>query len=332
MKNTWKTMLAGAAISSILFTTANVEAASYTVQKGDTLSKIAKAHNTTTQQLKQWNKLNNDFLSINQKLVVASTATVATTSKKIEDKKVDVKPTTTYTVVKGDNLTKIAKKYNTTVALVKQWNKLTTDALFVGQKLTMEQAATVATTSTTSESNKVTTQSISSNGQAGNVVKTAIKEEAVTNNETVDEKIAKQLASEEEIKENVSSETATKYTQILQLAKQSMGIPYRFGGNTVEGFDCSGFVSYIYNAIGINLTRKSSLMYFEQDTTKVKDPVPGDLVFFKNTFIPDISHMGIYIGNNEFIHASSTGIAIGNVTTKYWSERFVAYKRLNVLK
>ena len=330
MNNTWKTMLAGAAISSILFTTANVEAASYTVQKGDTLSKIAKAHNTTTQQLKQWNKLNSDFLYINQKLAIASTVTLATTTKKMEDKKVEVKPTTTYTVVKGDNLTKIAKKYNTTIALVKQWNKLTSDSLFVGQKLTMEeQAATLATPSSTLETNNVTTQSTSSNGQ---VVKTENKEQPVIKSVTVDEKIAKQLASEEEIKENISSETATKYTQIVQLANQSMGIPYKYGGNTIEGFDCSGFVSYIYNEIGINLTRKSSLMYFEQDTTKVKEPVPGDLVFFKNTFIPDISHMGIYIGNNEFIHASSTGIAIGNVTTKYWSERFVAYKRLNVLK
>ena len=62
MNNTWKTLLVGAAISSILFTTANVKAASYTVQKGDTLTKIAKAHNTTTQQLKQWNKLNSDYL------------------------------------------------------------------------------------------------------------------------------------------------------------------------------------------------------------------------------------------------------------------------------
>lgn len=326
MKKTWKAMLAGAAISSVLFTTADVEAASYAVQKGDTLSKIAKAHNTTTQQLKQWNKLKSDFLYINQKLVIASTATVVTTSKKVEDKKVEVKQPATYTVTKGDNLTKIAKKYNTTVALVKQWNKLTSDALFVGQKLTMEQAAA---TSTTLATNNVMAQSTSFNGQ---VVKTENKELPVLKTVTVDEKIAKQLASEEEIKENISSETATKYTQILKLANQSMGIPYKYGGNTIEGFDCSGFVSYIYNAIGINLTRKSSLMYFEQDTTKVKEPVPGDLVFFKNTFIPDISHMGIYIGNNEFIHAGSTGIAIGNVTTKYWSERFVAYKRLNVLK
>ena len=195
MNNTWKTMMAGAAISSILFTTANVEAASYTVQKGDTLSKIAKAHNTTTQQLKQWNKLNSDFLYINQKLAIASTATLATTTKKVEDKKVEVKPTTTYTVVKGDNLTKIAKKYNTTIALVKQWNKLTSDSLFVGQKLTMEeQAATLATPSSTLETNNVTTQSTSSNGQ---VVKTENKEQPVIKSVTVDEKIAKQLASEE---------------------------------------------------------------------------------------------------------------------------------------
>ena len=73
-------------------------------------------------------------------------------------------------------------------------------------------------------------------------------------------------------------------------------------------------------------------MYFEEDTIKVKNPLPGDVVFFKNTIIPTISHMGIYIGNDEFIHAGTNGIAIANLNTKYWSERFVAFKRLNALQ
>lgn len=326
MKNVWKTMLAGTAISSILFMTVNVEAASYTVQKGDTLTKIAKAHNTTTQQLKQINKLTSDQIYIQQKLIVATKDdNVTTNTSKTEEKKVEAKQTSTYLVVRGDNLTKIAQKYNTSVALLKQWNKLTSDSLLIGQKLKVGQGSTAVTTATT------TTKSINEH-QTTESTMTEKAEVAVNHNETIDEKIAKQLAEEQEITEEISSQSAEKYAQALQIARQLIGIPYQYGGNTPEGFDCSGFVNYLYNEVGIELTRKSSLMFFEQDTTKVKEPVPGDLVFFKNTFIPDISHMGIYIGNNEFIHASSTGIAIGNVTTKYWSQRFVAYKRFNSVK
>ncbi|AWE06368.1 peptidoglycan endopeptidase [Lysinibacillus sp. 2017] len=334
MKNVWKTIIAGAVISSILVTSANVEAASYTVQKGDTLTKIAKAHNTTAQQLKQLNKLTGDLIYTNQKLVVASmnhtTSPNKVEEKKTEDNKVEVSKSITHTVVKGDNLTNIAKKYNTTIVLLKQWNKLKTDALFVGQKLTIEQptsaVAPAIPTKETTKPNTVVKEEIIESTVADKV------EAVIEFNETADEKIAKVLASEKEITATISNETASKYGQLLQIAQQSLGIPYKYGGTTIEGFDCSGFVNFVYNAVGIEQTRKSSLMYFEQDTTKVKDPVPGDLVFFKNTFIPNISHMGIYIGNNQFIHAGSTGIAIGDVTTKYWSERFVAFKRLNSIK
>ena len=183
--------------------------------------------------MKQLNKLTNDYLYINQKLVIAKTDFVATTTHKEENKKSEVKQATTYTVVKGDNLTKIAKRYNTTVALVKQWNKLTSDALFVGQILTIGQAVTpttIATASTTT--NEVPTQGTLLNGQAIDATITEKTVDTGANIETVDEKISHLLANEKEITETISNETATKYAQILQLAQQSMGIPYKYGGNT----------------------------------------------------------------------------------------------------
>ena len=321
MKNVWKAALTGAAISTVLFTAPTAEAASYTVQKGDTLTKIAKAHNTSIQQLKQWNKLSGDQIYIKQNLVISSIGSVASINKVtaitvVEDKKVESQNATSkaefYTVAKGDNLTKIAKKHNTTVAILKQWNNLKTDVIIVGQKLTIQQHATkdIAVESPT----------------ASNV-------EAVINfDETADDAIDKQLKNEKELAATVTKTNENLYTQAINIAQQSIGIPYKYGGTTIEGFDCSGFVNYVYNSVGIKMERKSSLMYFEQDTTKVAEPVPGDIVFFKNTFIPTISHMGIYIGNDQFIHAGSKGIAIGNVNEKYWAERFVAYKRFNSIQ
>ncbi|MBD8031447.1 MULTISPECIES: C40 family peptidase [Solibacillus] len=316
----WKVMLTGIVFSTAVLVAPTVEAApSYSVKKGDTLTKIAKAHNTTINHLKQWNKLSEDRIYIAQKLVVTpikNTVTTSGTSKvtaiSVVEEKVEVPQKSFHTVVKGDNLTKIAKKYNISVGNLKQWNQLNSDAIKVGQKLAIEVAA---------------------NKDLAVEAPTATNVEAVINfKQTADEAIEKQLSREVALPSTVSHHTEALYTQAIAIANGTLGTPYKYGGTTIEGFDCSGFVNFVFNSVGIPMDRKSSLMYFEQDTSKVVQPVPGDLVFFKNTFIPTISHMGIYLGNDEFIHAGSKGITISNINEKYWSERFVAYKRLNNLK
>ncbi|MGN7479376.1 LysM peptidoglycan-binding domain-containing protein [Solibacillus silvestris] len=321
MKNKWKVSLTGIALSTVMLIAPNVEAApSYTVQQGDTLTKIAKAHNTTIQQLKQWNKLSGDHIYIEQKLVVSPAKSSSTevksnkaTAISVAEEKVEVPQNAfSYTVVIGDNLTKIAKKHDISVASLKQWNNLKSDAIKVGQKLTIEQQ---------------NEKELAVEAPTANTV-----EAVIDFKQTADEAIEKKLNSEMALPATVSPQTGNLYAQAIQLANTVLGVPYKYAGTTIEGFDCSGFVNYVYNSVGIQMDRKSSLMYFEQDTTKVAKPVPGDLVFFKNTFIPTISHMGIYIGNDEFIHAGSKGITISNVNEKYWAERFVAYKRISNLK
>ena len=324
MINKWKVVLTGVTFSLALLIAPNAEAAStYTVKHGDTLTKIAKAHNTTINQLKQWNKLSEDRIFITQKLVVASKSAVSTVSRPtstakstaisvVEEKVESRQNAISHTVIKGDNLTKIAKKYSISVASIKQWNNLKSDAIKVGQKLTISQQST--------------------NDLAVEAPTAKTVEAVIDFNQTADEAIEKQLNNEIALPGKVSLQTERLYGQAIQAANEVLGTPYKYGGTTTDGFDCSGFVNYIFNSIGVQMDRKSSLMYFEQDTTKVTQPVPGDLVFFKNTFIPTVSHMGIYIGGNEFIHAGSKGITISNVQEKYWAERFVAYKRINNLK
>lgn len=304
MQNKWKTLISGALFTSVLFVASNVDAATYTVQKGDNLTKIASTHKTTVQQLKEWNQLSNDNIFLEQKLIVTmpdkGTAKPVEQEKPLQSNKVQF-----YTVAKGDNLTNIAKKYNAKVSDVKKWNALESDAIKVGQKLKIQQRT------------------------ANEEVITDDVEAVIDFKGTADEAIAKHLANELEITTSINRASEQMYNQVLMIANQAVGVPYVYGGNTMIGFDCSGFVNYAYQQAGINITRKSSLMYFQQDTTKVKTPVPGDLVFFKNTIIPNISHMGIYIGNDEFIHAGTQGVAVANVKTKYWAERFVAFKRLD---
>ena len=325
MNKKWQLLLAGAVLTTAIVAPV-AEASTYIVQKGDTLTKIAKAHNTTIEQLKQFNSLKGNNIYVQQKLVVATKGQVVTKPTVVTKTPTESKPsitvsqvveeetvakTTAYKVVKGDNLTKIAKLFNVTVANIKQWNNLKSDYIFVGQTLTIQ-----ATTHTEQDDN----------------AKTAAEVEAVIDfidNEIslADQQIATQLANEKAITTTPTQAAQTTYNEVIQLANALLGIPYVYGGNTTNGFDCSGFVQYVYSNAGFDIARKSSLDYFLQDTTKVTQPVPGDVVFFKNTYMPNISHMGIYIGNDQFIHAGSRGTEIAKLNTAYWKERFVEFKR-----
>lgn len=113
----------------------------------------------------------------------------------------------------------------------------------------------------------------------------------------------------------------SKKNQVTTIAKQYTGVPYRFGGTTTRGFDCSGYVGYVYNKVGTKLPRTATSMY--NVSSIVKKPVPGDLVFFKNTYKKGISHVGIFMGNNNFISAtSSKGVAIVSLSNSYWKGKF----------
>ena len=93
----------------------------------------------------------------------------------------------------------------------------------------------------------------------------------------------------------------------------------------MEGFDCSGFIYFIHSQAGLDITRKGSDNYFTE-TLQIAEPVPGDLVFFQNTYKEGISHMGIYLGENEFMHAGSKGVEIASLDLAYWKDRFVFNK------
>lgn len=113
--------------------------------------------------------------------------------------------------------------------------------------------------------------------------------------------------------------------QIVQTANSYMGVPYVWGGTTPRGFDCSGFVRFLYQAKGIDLPRTSAEMHSEAGT-KVTDLKAGDLVFFASK---TVNHVGIYLGNDRFISAtSSRGVAVDSLSSSYWSARYVGARRV----
>jgi peptidoglycan DL-endopeptidase LytE len=117
-------------------------------------------------------------------------------------------------------------------------------------------------------------------------------------------------------------------TSLISYAKTLIGKPYKWGGTTPTGFDCSGFVYYVFQkSQGITLPRTTSLLY-SNTGLKVSSPAKGDLVFF-NTSGKGVSHVGIYIGNGQFISAtSSKGITITDMNNSYWKPKYLGAKTL----
>lgn len=115
---------------------------------------------------------------------------------------------------------------------------------------------------------------------------------------------------------------------VLEYAKQFVGIRYRSGGDSPSGFDCSGYVRYVYNNFNIDLDRTAAGQSNNGTSVKRDELQPGDLVFF-NTSGSGISHSGIYVGDNQFIHSSSSkGITIDSMSDGYWSPKFRGGSRI----
>ena len=115
---------------------------------------------------------------------------------------------------------------------------------------------------------------------------------------------------------------------IISNALKYMGVPYVFGGTSPYGFDCSGFTKYVFASAGISLPRAADGQFYAGTRVSMNNLRAGDLVFFE-TYEPGPSHVGIYMGDGEFIHAgSSTGVTVSGLYDRYWGERYLGACRV----
>lgn len=136
--------------------------------------------------------------------------------------------------------------------------------------------------------------------------------------------LAKATAAKPATVSKVSNSSASS-SSLVSTALSLQGTPYRFGGSTTSGFDCSGFVQYVFKQSGKSMSRSTLTQFAETKT--VSTPQPGDLVFFQNTYRPGISHVGIYIGNNQFVHSGGQKAEVKSLSDSYWKTKIHSFKR-----
>lgn len=117
--------------------------------------------------------------------------------------------------------------------------------------------------------------------------------------------------------------------EIAEYAQKFKGTPYKFGGTTPSGFDCSGYIRYVFDHFGVSLPRTAAEQAKVGTAVAKSNLQKGDLVFFANTYKKGISHTGIYLGNGNVISAESGGVKVSNINTNpYWGPKYASATRV----
>ena len=285
----------------------------YQVQRGETLYSISEKVGVTPEALKKANHLKSTTVKANQVLTVPSSKTKKVSKATQPFSKKDV-----YRVKKGDTLARIAKKTGVSTSELRELNDLQGSALKRGQLLVLKRKAGVPKEEAADRA-EVTKLAVNPELEEEEEDGGIAQEEAWA-------EIERRKKENEALLGNWSNPDEPKL--LVKVAMGFLGAPYRMGGSTVTGIDCSGFVKKIYQFFNISLPRTA----FEQSHVGLPvsrgELVEGDLLFFHTR--RTVGHVGIYIGNNEFVHASSRkrGVRVDSLSTPYFNKRFVRTVRL----
>lgn len=280
-------------------------AGQYTVKKGDSLYSISKQLGISIDEIKNANHLGSDKLKPGQSLSVKEGALAPQTAVKPKPQtavKSRTQSASSYTVQKGDTLSTIAKKTGVPLKQIVALNHVQTRNLRIGRKLILTKPTPAAASAADEEEDLLDEE-----------------EEDAEPSDPSANILCEEKAHEELLGKWGSAEERKLFVKVTT---GFLGAPYRLGGATVRGIDCSAFVRKMYEFFDITLPRTAR----EQSAVGVQvsrdQLVEGDLVFFRTR--KPIGHVGIYIGNNEFVHASykAKAVRIDNLDQPYFQKRF----------
>jgi len=267
----------------------------YTVKKGDNLYRISKRFNIRIDKIREANNLNSDKLPVGLKLMIPTKGPDRERHVKMDmSSKEDVSPIKKeeirYTIKEGDTLWKIGRRFNVSVRELERVNHIKSGALKPGRTLIV-----------------------------GYKIIDDVREDEV----------ADVVKDTEELPQSIDTPSMTKKEQLVMFAKKMLGVSYRVGSNTFNILDCSSFVQWVFSQIGISLPRTAREQFGIGIPVDKEDLSIGDLVFFK-TYALFPSHVGIYLGDDLFIHTSTSTrrVTIDNINTPYYINRFIGAKRL----
>ncbi len=277
----------------------------YRVKSGDSLQKIAKKHNVSVNALKEANHLEGNALKAKQVLVIPVTTFKKANPKNIGKKK-NTPDATVYVVKKGDTLAGVAEHTGVPVAVIRQMNELSSSKLKSGQRLVLQTAPARVWED---EDDLEEAGSI----EAG---------ELAAAGESLDR--SGDLAPLELSRWKGPGERDL----FVKIVKSYEGVPYKMGGNSIRGIDCSAFTRKVYGIFSVDLPRTAREQLQRGKRVGRDDLDTGDLVFFQTR--RNRIHVGIFLSGNEFFHLSSRNRAgkVDNLESSYFNSRFISGVRL----
>ena len=309
MRGPWASVLILIAVSIFAFANPVAAAQTYKVRSGDNLAKIAKKYHVSVADLKAANDLKGNDLKVRQTLVIpgkgkkqgaksSKKEQLAQKQKKDKETASSASETESYVVKKGDTVRSIAEANGITVAQFKRMNHM-------GKKTRLKKGQEVL----------VPAKPSPEEDEPGEIDPSDVVPETVAPG-TPSAALGKWKDPDER-------------SLFIKVVKSFLGVPYKLGGNSVRGIDCSAFVRKLYEIFDVSLPRTAREQSLTGKRVVKSELQEGDIVFFKTRR----DHVGIYVGNNQFVHMSyrSRQAKVDNMDSQYFANRFIRGVRIKEL-
>ena len=295
------------------------------IKKGETLYIIAKDYGVSVKQLKKANNLQSSLIHPGDSITIPTKLNSKDQTKTsevltVDNERVEAGKLTTHIVEKGETLYRISLKIGISIEELKKLNHLSGHALKIGQALLVPYVETEEELPDAIEASQESVETAATTSEPGVGEEAPAEESGSQVNNSLADNSENTVAKKAEEKEDPS---------IIKVASDYLGVPYRFGGSTLRGIDCSAFVQKVFRYFSIDLPRTAREQFKSGVKISKRELRIGDLIFFK-TYARYPSHVGIYIGEGQMIHASSRSkkVTISNINEPFYVRRYIGAVRL----